>query len=406
MATWAEIVAKLKLDGSDFQAGLKKAADETQKFANIARNIAGGFAGAAIAQQVHHIVELASRFNDLSEQYNVSTDAVQQLDAAAAKSGQTFEDIGAALLRFRTARIEAVQGNEELRRSFERVGISLGDLTNSNLSDLELILLHTAQIAKDPALQEFFGKSGGKLATVFSELEDTQITPISEDDLKAIEDASRSLAGLRREAEGFAAGRIAEFLRTGPLAITPASIMAEFAQREGDAMFPNRTHARSAEWVGPMPLGKPIATDRKTQEMALKAEEALQERLNKLRLDGLTIEQKRAELLRQAQEKLNAANILAKKGKEVESLQALGEFVQSMQALGGAFGEGPGRSIGLGSRQAIGAGVTLGAGVLGDRQNKNALIAENTRKTFEAVKEVKDAIKQNRSAGGGPFGSS
>src|SRR5262245_57657325 len=128
------LVAALGLDGKGFQRGLDKAGKTADQFAgDLKSKLTGAFTAGAVVAYVRHVAQAVGRVKDLSEQFSVTTDEVQKLDAAAKQSGQTFEDMGTAIEKVGAARKDAAEGNEELRATFSKFGVSLEQLNNPAL---------------------------------------------------------------------------------------------------------------------------------------------------------------------------------------------------------------------------------------------------------------------------------
>lgn len=196
--------AKLGLDGTGFQQGIRRAGHLMDEFGYSAKTlqhtIAGAFSFYAVEQFAHHVLTAVSRFRNLAEQMNISTDEVQQFDAAAITSGQTIEDLQAPLGKLAAARRDAAEGNEELRGTFQRLGVSLQDLNNPALRNIDLLKMiaeATQKVgfsAKDAAdFRDLFGRSGERLAAIFRDLQDVHIQPITPDDIQRIHEAEHAL---------------------------------------------------------------------------------------------------------------------------------------------------------------------------------------------------------------------
>jgi hypothetical protein len=148
-----KLAAQLSLDGTRFKAGLKEAEVGASKFAGnvgsaLKSQLAGAFgAGALIAFGVH-AVKATADLQDLAEQSMMTTDQVQKLKAAAEDSGLTFEDLFSSQRKFASQRKEAAEGNENLRESFAKMGMSLEDLNNPGIGFIDFLVKAESALSK------------------------------------------------------------------------------------------------------------------------------------------------------------------------------------------------------------------------------------------------------------------
>lgn len=195
--------ATLGLNKTGFDAGLRQA---TQQVARFGQGLAAAFSAAAVTSWVRGVATATNRIKDLSEQFAITTDEVQNADFALEQSGMKFEDMAGAMAKIGTTRREAVEGNEDLRRTFERFGITLDNLNDPQLRNFDLLL----KLAKATAgmnltareqveLTDLLGTKALRLANVLSQLETVRphrlFTP---EDIEAIDRAEKALKELRR----------------------------------------------------------------------------------------------------------------------------------------------------------------------------------------------------------------
>lgn len=136
-----ELKGKVSLDGRGVSHTLGRIKGEMASFASGAKSLMGGiFTGAALVGWTKSVRDAVTRIKDLSEQFRITTDEVQQSDYALEQSGLKFENLGTALNRLFSARREAVEGNEELRATFEKYGITLKQLNDPQVRNYDLLL--------------------------------------------------------------------------------------------------------------------------------------------------------------------------------------------------------------------------------------------------------------------------
>jgi hypothetical protein len=170
------IMARFGMDATGFKAGIKQVESASKGLsrdlnANLKGAIAGAFGTAAIVAAGKATMDYAGQIADLSERLGVSTDALQEMDFAARLTGTNLETFTGFLEKLSVSREEALQGNDELRDSFARLGVSLEDLRTKRLEDL------TRQIGRAiqggdvqqlmPALRGVGGRGAGALAPTF-----------------------------------------------------------------------------------------------------------------------------------------------------------------------------------------------------------------------------------------------
>lgn len=198
-----KLMAELGLDGSGFERGLSRLSG------SLKGRIAGLFTVAAITSTV-------GRIKDLSEQFNVTTEEMQRLDFAAKQNSLSFEDVGTSLVRLGNARRNAAQGNEKLVETFKRFGISLADLNNPALRNVDILnKLSDAVVGMDltardrTELNDMLGRMGEKLEIVLRDarqLEGLEI--INDDQITRIDRAAKAMEKLAKNATNWLANMV------------------------------------------------------------------------------------------------------------------------------------------------------------------------------------------------------
>lgn len=267
------LIARLGLDGTGFQQGLRKAEGMGARFAgSLKSQLAGAFSAAAVMQFARSVVEHVNRIKDLSEQYQVTTDEVQRLDFAAKQSGMTFEEVGAALIKLGAARQDAAEGNEELRTKFARFGVSLADLNDAGKRNVDL-LRQIADAMKSmevsPRVQSDFrdlaGRTAPKLLQVLTDLQAIRFDPIPQDKIERIEEATQKLENFLTKAKGIAAIKAADFM-TGIENADPKLVAKNLFSKEGL----RRLTVNPISWLigGVVGSGTKQAEEKRTTEAA------------------------------------------------------------------------------------------------------------------------------------------
>ena len=234
------IMARFGMDATGFKAGIKQVESASKGLsrdlnANLKGAIAGAFGTAAIVAAGKATMDYAGQIADLSERLGVSTDALQEMDFAARLTGTNLETFTGFLEKLSVSREEALQGNDELRDSFARLGVSLEDLRTKRLEDL------TRQIGRAiqggdvqqlmPALKGVGGRGAGALVPTFKMgLEEAGQQAraanaiISAEDIAALDEAGDKFAALARTMTGLLAPAIVSVI-DGMTGIKDAFVM-------------------------------------------------------------------------------------------------------------------------------------------------------------------------------------
>jgi hypothetical protein len=138
------LVAKLMLDGSNFETGIKRMEGTTTKFGRtleheIKGKLAAAFSTVALEEGIRRTVEWGSKIEDLSKRLGVSTDFLQEMEFAARQSGATLEDFVGVLQKIAVARDEALGGGEKgksMTATFARLGVNAQQLKSARLEDI------------------------------------------------------------------------------------------------------------------------------------------------------------------------------------------------------------------------------------------------------------------------------
>ena len=234
------IMARFGMDATGFKAGIKQVESASKGLsrdlnANLKGAIAGAFGTAAIVAAGKATMDYAGQIADLSERLGVSTDALQEMDFAARLTGTNLETFTGFLEKLSVSREEALQGNDELRDSFARLGVSLEDLRTKRLEDL------TRQIGRAiqggdvqqlmPALKGVGGRGAGALVPTFRMgLEEAGQQAraanaiISAEDIAALDEAGDKFSALARTMTGLLAPAIVSVI-DGMTGIKDAFVM-------------------------------------------------------------------------------------------------------------------------------------------------------------------------------------
>lgn len=215
-----KLIAQLTLDGTGFKAGLKEAEVAANKFANsigseLKGQLATAFGAGALIAFVKDALHSTAALKDLAEQSHMTTDEVQYATEAAKDMGLEFSDVAQAERQFNQQRREAAEGNEELRKTFAKYGMTLADLNDPQIKFFDFLIRASAAMEgmsdeeKQRGLSELhdmLGKMGPKLQEFIKQLNEARNTPIvDKDTINDIDAAEDALGKLWRRAKGEAA---------------------------------------------------------------------------------------------------------------------------------------------------------------------------------------------------------
>jgi len=265
------LVAKLGIDSTEFNAGLKKAEGSvSSSMAAIGSKVASAFSVAAIAAWVKEVANAAGKIGDLADQLNITTAEVQALQKAADHSGVSLDKYAAILGKIRKLKADYAAGDAGAAKTFQRTGI------NPNSSEFS-ILQQVGQLPDAQAFEILDSKSA-KLKKSIQEL--SMLDPIEMVDdksIKKLDEAGDKLGDLWRIIQAISARMLSgEMAGKSPLQIgadlagqTATKRIIDSLANGSDAQgpipphqeFPTRTgmpagftmSGRSSEMVGPMP---------------------------------------------------------------------------------------------------------------------------------------------------------
>lgn len=218
MATHSEeIAAKMGLDSTGFQKGLRSLRGDIttfgssvqQSFGKIGATIAGVFTAGKLVDFGKSILSFASQLQDAAERLNVSAEFLQGFRHAASQSGIGAEKAADAMAKLSQNVGEAANQGGNMLKTFTELGISLFTTTGTVKSLDQLFLEVADSISKIPEptqrtriAMELFGKGGSKLLPIlqqgskgFEQLS-SSINKLSSEDVAKLSVISNQFAAL------------------------------------------------------------------------------------------------------------------------------------------------------------------------------------------------------------------
>jgi hypothetical protein len=216
------LIAKLGLDGSSFEGGLKRATSMTDKFrSSVGAQLGGALSVAAIGAFASKVIETADAIGDLSEQLNISTDDVQRLQVLAGQTGISFEAMAKSITAVSQERLKAIEEGGKAREYFRALGLDVSELNKNSVSNIEIIrrMAESHENAgksaqTQAALIGILGEKAFKAAGAISKLsEQGEIKLINKEEIDAIGRLADRIDELKRQATVAAAPEVS-FLET------------------------------------------------------------------------------------------------------------------------------------------------------------------------------------------------
>jgi DNA repair exonuclease SbcCD ATPase subunit len=189
MATAASLTVDLRLLTAAFEAGSKKAVEETRRMRESFEDLKGGLESVTgvlekvgIALGVKEMIDFgleslraAGELTNLAQQVGVSTDALQELQFAARQSGVSAEEMETSVAHLTRTIGEAASGNEAAISAFNRLGVGVLD-AQGKIRSTESVLGDVADALEkipDPAARaaaetDLFGRAGQRLDPILA----------------------------------------------------------------------------------------------------------------------------------------------------------------------------------------------------------------------------------------------
>lgn len=233
------LIARLSLNASGYEAGLKRAESASTRFANragsaIKGQLAAAFGTAAIIAATKETVKYGAKIQDTANRIGLSAERVQELTYALEQNGATVEDLSRAFAQLGRARLMALSGaaqgqeNNRAAGAFKALlGVTPEELQRMNIDELFSKIasaVSSGRLAnrdRGAILQVLFGESGEKLIPVFLSGIDEMATAVREiggvidnDLVAALKRADDEIVNLKMSFRGFIA-EVAPFIEAG-----------------------------------------------------------------------------------------------------------------------------------------------------------------------------------------------
>ena len=240
----AQAIAKMKLIGETPSKRLEELATHaksstkelglmSQVLSRVGPQLAAAFSVGAIVSAIRSTGEWAGKIQDLSSQFNISTESVQRFSFAARQNGTTMDQVGTGMTLLSK---KVVEGDAGLVPALKRLNLTFAELRS--LSPDEALRKVGAAITTLPSEMEqlatstqFFGKSGADLLPMFRNLEAdmAKAVVVSDRMIKAGDSLGDSWDSLVTTGTALIAGTLAPM---APALETAATAAARFASEQ------------------------------------------------------------------------------------------------------------------------------------------------------------------------------
>lgn len=206
------LLATLGLDATSFQAGMRNSSRAAKDIGHEIKSSLGDVAAASLAgfsagRLLEDSVEMATHIKQLSNEFRVSVETIQTWQRGAERAGMTADDVGNAMNRLKKARAAAVEKQDA--GAFAEFGISLAALNTEAISTEEIMDRIRASTAgrpitdsEDVAGMELMGRSGARILSALQQIHELgQIKVIDQESIEQIHEAELRLKDFKRDVE-------------------------------------------------------------------------------------------------------------------------------------------------------------------------------------------------------------
>lgn len=211
------LMAKLGLDVSEFQTGLKRAESSASTFGpKLKSYLAGAFSVGAVTSMSKAVLDYAGNIVDLAEAYDLTTAQIQKMQEVASRNGVELDRLTQATVKITEARKKATDGDVSAFNAFSRLGISIDQLSDKNLSSYDLLIKVAEASSKSArtfedqaAMVDLLGGKSVRLVGALRELATVEpLALVSQEQLETLDKygnkAENILTTLKRIGVGYA----------------------------------------------------------------------------------------------------------------------------------------------------------------------------------------------------------
>lgn len=308
-----KLEGQISLDGSQWERGIEHATDSIKEL--VLSSVGFATVSEGFIKMAETAKEFAESVKDGADRLGSSTEEFQRYAFAAAKSGTNIETFQGGLDKLSVSIEEAKNGNEKTIASFARFGITLDDLIKKKpyeiFDDIGKSIEETGVNSKVTAsAMDLLGKSGSKLIPMLKELKEAKggAVVVSDEDLAKVDEAGKTFNSIKQNLKSgvttlaaqiaeptdflaalFSQGEVAGQMRNIQKMRNQLSLQQAMRGITEKSPVETEQESRMAEYKA--------ETAKKDHEKALEIEKKITEEIEKQKLENVTPEEKRIELL-------------------------------------------------------------------------------------------------------------
>lgn len=209
-------------DGSRFEAGVNRMAAVAdagakkigQSFgrsitSKLGQIFAVGTVVAGFEALIRNGVTYAASLKDLTEQHELTYKEVQKIQKVADDAGLSFENYANAISHFGDVRQNAIKGDEKARKLLQDYGLTLDQILDPTLRNVDAVQLLGGAISKlkltpeqRADLKDIFGRGGNRLISSLPKIGGQELSmELSEKTIKQAEKVDKQLNNLRTKSK-------------------------------------------------------------------------------------------------------------------------------------------------------------------------------------------------------------
>lgn len=172
------LIAKLSLDGSGFDAGISRAKASVARFGTstagfLKSQLAGAFGAYAVIAATKRTIDWASSISDMSHATGISAEKLQQFEYAANQTGASLQDVTKTIGNIAKVQYEVANGVKTHDDAIKGLGMSVEEFKRKSPED---VLKAMSRAVKEQGIQKTFGamaeiggRSSRALASAFQQ---------------------------------------------------------------------------------------------------------------------------------------------------------------------------------------------------------------------------------------------
>lgn len=216
----ATAILEIRTDTGQIKSGLSEVVSQSKAASAALASLGKFLAGAAVVAFGREMLDAADALTKLSDRTGIGVVALQRLGAVAEASGNTVEQVAAAVNAFQK---RLTEGGKGTAAALDRIGLSVQELRALSPDEQFFAIANAIQGIKDPAEQtrvamELFGKAGAELLPTLKanvdELKDSTVK-MSAEAVAALDDFGDAMSRLTTSGTNALGNFLGELMRVG-----------------------------------------------------------------------------------------------------------------------------------------------------------------------------------------------